>query len=170
MQAGNAPEATLAYAKALGILDRVALHTASFATRLPFENGHFALVTSSLAIREFLHKERKTVIMELARVTAPGGRIIILEPMGYAVGYEDTLRGVCNWGDVEVSMGSAEIVINFWPCQILVARKLNLKTAQRDGCWSLVRRGHTMGIIFQRNCSLAGSRMNGDDRRIVYLV
>ena len=83
-------------------------------------------MTSSLAIHEVSHKERKTVIMEPARVTAPGGRMIILELMGYAVGYEDTLRGVCDWGDVEVSTGSAEVVIGFWPCQILVARKLNL--------------------------------------------
>ena len=128
MQAGNAPEATFANAKALGVLDHVALHTASFTTRLPFEDGHFALVTSSLAIHNVSTQERKAAITELARVTAQGGRMIILELMGYAAGYEDTLRGVCGWEDVQVSMGSAEVLFGVWPCQILLARKPVLET------------------------------------------
>lgn len=120
---GNAPEATFANAEALGVLDHVALHTASFTTTLPFDDNHFALVTSSLAIHNVSAHERKVAVAELARITAPGGRIIILELMGYAQGYKETLRKVCGWQDVEVSMAGAEVMFGAWPCQVLAARK-----------------------------------------------
>lgn len=124
---GNAPEATFANAAALGVLDHVALHTNSFTTRLPFEDGHFALVTSSLAIHNVSAQERKYAIAELARVTSPGGQMIILELMGYVAGYEHTLHDVCGWEDVDVSMGSAKVLFGVWPCQVLIARKPRLE-------------------------------------------
>lgn len=97
---------------------------------LSFEEGHFALFTPSLAIHNVSAQERKAAIVELARVVVPEGRMIILELMGYAARYEETLRRVCGWKDVEVNMGSAEVLFGVWLCQILLARKPELQTVQ----------------------------------------
>lgn len=68
-------------------LDHVALQAASFTTMLPLEEGHFALVTSRLATHNVSDQEWKAAVAELARVVAPGGRMIILELI-------DTLLGM----------------------------------------------------------------------------
>ena len=71
---------------------------------LPFGEGPFALVTSRLAIYNVSAQRRKAANAELARVCPPGRRMIILELMGYAAGYEEALRHVRGWKNVEVSM------------------------------------------------------------------
>ena len=111
-------------------LDHVALHAASFTTMLPFGEVHFALGPSSLATHNVSAQRRKAAVAELARVVAPGGGIILLELMGYAAGYEEALRHVRGWKNVEVSMESAEVLYDFGPCQILLARKPELQTVQ----------------------------------------
>ena len=88
------------------------------------------LVTSRFAIHDVSAQRRKAAVAELARVVAPGGGIILLELMGYAAGYEEALRHVRGWKNVEVSMESAEVLYDFGPCQILLARKPELQTVQ----------------------------------------
>ena len=56
--------------------------------------------------------------------------MIIFELMEYIAGYEETLRRVCGWKNVEVSMGSAEVLLGVWLCQILLARKPDLQTVR----------------------------------------
>ncbi|KAJ7862319.1 methyltransferase [Mycena leptocephala] len=51
-QSGNAPEATWQNAAAAGLADHVVLHTASFTETLPFKEGVFGVVTSSLAVHK----------------------------------------------------------------------------------------------------------------------
>lgn len=106
---GNSPGSTFANAEALCVLDHVALHSASFTNTCSFYNNPFALVTSSLALHAVSAHEKEVAAAELVRVAASGGRIIILELMGYAHGYKETLRNVCAWQDVEVSTSSAEV-------------------------------------------------------------
>lgn len=48
------------------------------ATALPFDDGSFDLVVSSLVV--FLLEDAAAAVSELARVTAPGGRVALLAP------------------------------------------------------------------------------------------
>ena len=56
--------------------------------------------------------------------------MVILELMGYAAGYEEALRRVCGWKNVEVIMESAEVLLGVWPYRILLATKPELQTVQ----------------------------------------
>jgi ubiquinone/menaquinone biosynthesis C-methylase UbiE len=78
-QSGNAIEVTERNAIAEGVRDRVEVSTADM-TDLPFPDGHFDVVTSSLAI----HNIKATggqirAIDEALRVLCPGGRIMIVD-------------------------------------------------------------------------------------------
>jgi arsenite methyltransferase len=78
-QSGNAAEATWQNAVAEGVSDRVDLHTADMTT-LPFEDGCFDVVVSSLAIHNVKGRAgRDRVIKEAVRVLRPGGRLLFAD-------------------------------------------------------------------------------------------
>lgn len=78
-QFGNSIDATRRNAVAEGVADRIELHTADM-TALPFEDGSFDLVVSSLAIHNVKGKEnRRKAIAEAVRVLRPGGRLLIAD-------------------------------------------------------------------------------------------
>jgi len=78
-QSGNAAEATRRNAVAEGVSDRVEIHTADM-TALPFEDGCFDLVVSSLAIHNVKGRaSRDRVIDEAVRVLRPGGRLLVAD-------------------------------------------------------------------------------------------
>ncbi len=78
-QSGNAEEATLANARAEGVTDRVELHTGDMSA-LPFPDGSFDVVVSSLAIHNIPSAAgRVAAVDEAARVVRPGGRIAIAD-------------------------------------------------------------------------------------------
>ncbi|HEX5241719.1 MAG TPA: class I SAM-dependent methyltransferase [Tepidisphaeraceae bacterium] len=78
-QSGNSIEATRRNAVAEGVADRIELQTADM-TALPFEDGSFDLVVSSLAIHNVKGKEnRRKAIAEAVRVLRPGGRLLIAD-------------------------------------------------------------------------------------------
>jgi ubiquinone/menaquinone biosynthesis C-methylase UbiE len=78
-QSGNAPEATWRNAIAEGVADRVELCTGEM-TALPFEDGSFDLVLSSLAVHNVKgHAGRDRAIEEAVRVLRPCGRLLIAD-------------------------------------------------------------------------------------------
>jgi arsenite methyltransferase len=90
-QSGNAMEVTLGNASLEGVSDRVHIETADMRA-LPFPDGAFDLVVSSLAIHNIRSKaDRKRAITEAFRVIKPGGRIVIADIRSTAL-YADTLR------------------------------------------------------------------------------
>jgi arsenite methyltransferase len=78
-QSGNSLEATQRNAIAEGVADKVELHTANM-TALPFADGSFDVVVSSLAIHNISKTaDREKAIEEAARVLRPGGRLLIAD-------------------------------------------------------------------------------------------
>jgi arsenite methyltransferase len=78
-QSGNDIEATKHNARACGVEDRVELNTGNITT-LPYHDGQFDLVVSSLAIHNLkAREERRQAITEAIRVLEPGGKIIIAD-------------------------------------------------------------------------------------------
>jgi arsenite methyltransferase len=78
-QSGNAAEATRRNAVAEGVSERVELHTADM-TALPFEDGCFDVVVSSMAIHNVKGAARRArVIEEAVRVLRPGGRLLFAD-------------------------------------------------------------------------------------------
>ena len=90
MVALDATEAMLAEAKAKaeeeGLSNIKFLH--GDATSLPFPDFSFGLVTSRLAIHHFT--KPKIILDEMARVTAPGGRVVLVDLV--ASEYEEQVR------------------------------------------------------------------------------
>jgi len=78
-QSGNAPEVAQANAEAEGVADRIALDTADM-TALPYPDGSFDLVVSSMAIHN-IHPVagRLTAVDEALRVLRPGGHLAIAD-------------------------------------------------------------------------------------------
>lgn len=77
-QSGNALSVTQQNAQREAVADRVALHTADM-QRLPFPDGSFDVVVSSLAIHNIRHPGgRRQALGEAARVLKPGGRVVIV--------------------------------------------------------------------------------------------
>jgi arsenite methyltransferase len=78
-QSGNAEEVTLRNAAAEGVADRVELHTGDI-TDLPFPDGSFDVVVSSLAIHNIKSDAgRDKAISEAMRVLRPGGRLAVAD-------------------------------------------------------------------------------------------
>ena len=78
-QSGNDIEATKHNARVCGVEDRVELNTGNITT-LPYHDGQFDLVVSSLAIHNLkAREERRQAITEAVRVLEPGGKIIIAD-------------------------------------------------------------------------------------------
>ena len=76
---GNRPEVTRANASVEGVEERVEVCTGD-ARELPFADGSFHVVLSSLALHN-VHSgaERRQAVAEIARVVGPGGRVAILD-------------------------------------------------------------------------------------------
>jgi ubiquinone/menaquinone biosynthesis C-methylase UbiE len=78
-QSGNAEPVTRRNADLEGVADRVELHTADM-RQLPFEDGSFDVVVSSLAIHNIRGAgERAKALREAARVLRSGGKLAIAD-------------------------------------------------------------------------------------------
>jgi arsenite methyltransferase len=78
-QSGNSPEVTLENAKAEGVEGRVEIRDGDLRD-LPFEDGSFDVVLSSLALHNIHDREeREGALRELTRVLKPGGRLTIVD-------------------------------------------------------------------------------------------
>ncbi|SHK20247.1 Methyltransferase domain-containing protein [Pseudonocardia thermophila] len=90
-QSGNLEAATAANARAEGVADRVELRTADL-TDLPFRDGEFDVVLSSLAIHNIPTADgRASAVAEAVRVLRPGGRLAIAD-IQHVPAYADQLR------------------------------------------------------------------------------
>ena len=104
------------------LLDYTVLHTVSFLD-LPFADNSFSLVTSSLAIHNVANTEEKQrAIRECARVTKPGGWLLIVDLKGNVVLYERTIREL-GWETVQRYWAGMKMMFGLWPCEVLKARK-----------------------------------------------
>ena len=78
-QSGNAEQVTRRNAALEGVAERVELHTADM-RQLPFKDGSFDVVVSSLAIHNVSdEKERAEALHEAARVLKSGGKLVIAD-------------------------------------------------------------------------------------------
>ena len=78
-QSGNAEQVTRRNAALEGVADRIELQTADM-RKLPFEDGAFDVVVSSLAIHNVPGaRERAKALREAARVLKTGGRLMIAD-------------------------------------------------------------------------------------------
>jgi len=78
-QSGNSERTTLRNAELEGVQDRIELHTADM-RRLPFPNGSFDVVTSSLAIHNIGNAEgREQALREILRVLKADGTVMIAD-------------------------------------------------------------------------------------------
>lgn len=100
-QSGNSAAATRRNAELEGVADQVELHTADMKA-LPFADGSFDLVLSSLAIHNIPgHAGRAKAISEAVRVLRPHGRLLIADIRGTRrhelqlrkIGMKDVARG-----------------------------------------------------------------------------
>ncbi len=78
-QSGNAEQVTRQNAALEGVAERVELHTADM-RQLPFDDGSFDVVVSSLAIHNIWGAgERGRALREAARVLKKGGKLVIAD-------------------------------------------------------------------------------------------
>ena len=78
-QSGNAEQVTRQNAILEGVAERVELHTADM-RKLPFDDGSFDVVVSSLAIHNVPGAgERTKALREAARVLKKGGKLMIAD-------------------------------------------------------------------------------------------
>lgn len=78
-QSGNASDVTRRNAAIEGVIDRVAIETGDMRA-LPFADGSFDLVVSSLAIHNIrANADRAKAVSEAWRVLKPGGRLVIAD-------------------------------------------------------------------------------------------
>lgn len=120
------------------------------ATRLPFADGAFDAVTISFGLRNVVDTER--ALREMARVTRPGGRLVVCEfstPTNrlFATAYKEYLMKALPQAATAVSSNPEAYVylaesIRAWPDQARLAALIG-----RAG-WSAVRwRNLTGGIV-----------------------
>jgi arsenite methyltransferase len=92
-QSGNARRVTLDNAEREGVADRVKVHDGD-ARRLPFDDGCFDVVVSSLVVHNIPDAAgRADAIREMARMLGPGGRLAVLD-FRHTARYAQTLRTV----------------------------------------------------------------------------
>jgi arsenite methyltransferase len=90
-QSGNARDVTVRNASLEGVGDRVDIQTGDMRA-LPFPDGTFDLVVSSLAIHNIRsNADRRQAVAEGFRVLKPGGRMVIADIRATSI-YEDALR------------------------------------------------------------------------------
>lgn len=90
-QSGNAEQATRQNAALEGVADRVELHTADI-RQLPFDDGSFDVVVSSLAIHNVWGAgERARALREATRVLKTGGKLVVAD-IRYSCAYASELE------------------------------------------------------------------------------
>jgi SAM-dependent methyltransferase len=90
-QSGNHPDVTRRNAAIEGVADRVEVMDGD-ARSIPFPDGHFDVVLTSLVIHNLNRLEdRRRALCEMFRVLKPGGRLAILDFRNIRE-YADTLR------------------------------------------------------------------------------
>jgi SAM-dependent methyltransferase len=95
----NHGDGALANAELEGVADLVSIATADVRD-LPFIEGSFDVVVSSLALRHLVDAdERVDAIREINRVVRPGGRAVLVD-RAQTKAYVHALRA-CNWLDVQ---------------------------------------------------------------------
>lgn len=88
---GNSAAGALNNAMIEGVADKVDVHTGD-ARKLPFPDASFDVVLSSMALHNIYDAgERQTALREIARVLAPGGRVLIVD-VRHTSEYAATLR------------------------------------------------------------------------------
>jgi arsenite methyltransferase len=88
---GNNAAGTLRNAAIEGVADKVEVHPGD-ARQLPFPDASFDVVLSSMALHNIYDPgERQTAVREIARVLAPGGRVLIVD-VRHTSAYAATLR------------------------------------------------------------------------------
>ncbi|MBS0516712.1 MAG: methyltransferase domain-containing protein [Proteobacteria bacterium] len=88
---GNNAEGTIRNALIEDVADKVEVNTGD-ARHLPFADASFDVVLSSMALHNIYNAdERQTAVREIARVLAPGGRVLIID-VRYTSTYAATLR------------------------------------------------------------------------------
>jgi arsenite methyltransferase len=97
-QTDNSSDNTLRNAAIEGVADRVEVRTADI-TDLPFADGHFDVILSSLVVHNISNQEgRMKAISEAARVLRPGGRLVLVD-IFFTNHYARRLRTL-GWTDV----------------------------------------------------------------------
>ena len=140
-QSGNAKDLALRNASLEGVSDRVHIETADMRA-LPFPDGSFDLVVSSLAIHNIRsNADRKRAITEGFRVMKPEGRMVIAD-----------IRATATYADVLRTLGASNVEHHrlgwrFWWGNPLAAT--TLLTASKKKVLSL---RHLSGAIYGR-CS-----------------
>jgi SAM-dependent methyltransferase len=90
-QSGNTRRVTLENAEREGVADRVKVHDGD-ARRLPFDDGCFDVVVSSLVVHNIRDaRGRDDAMREMARMLRPGGRVAVLD-IRHTGAYAGTLR------------------------------------------------------------------------------
>ncbi|MCE9619185.1 MAG: class I SAM-dependent methyltransferase [Planctomycetes bacterium] len=108
-QSGNADQVTRRNAVLEGVSDRVELRTADMRT-LPFDDGSFDVVVSSLAIHNVPGSDgRAQALREAARVLKPGGKLMIADIRMRSRAYASELEA-CG---LEISE-SRPLGVRFW--------------------------------------------------------
>jgi len=124
-QSGNSLEVTLANAAAEGVADRVKVHDGD-ARRLPFDDGCFDAVVSSLVVHNIPDRAgRADAIREMARMLRPGGRLAVLD-FRHTADYAGTLRAA---GLAQVQRSGLQFGV-FPPVRVVTARKEGLATGR----------------------------------------
>ena len=115
---GNSSDAAKANAKLEGVADKVRVEN-SDARKLPYPDGNYDVVVSTLAVHNIPDKEgRDQALREMWRVLKPGGRLGIFD-LFHTGAYAETLRAA---GAADVELSPMEFL---WcvPGRRLVARK-----------------------------------------------
>jgi SAM-dependent methyltransferase len=97
-QSGNARDVTLRNAAIEGVQDRVVVETGDMRA-LPFDDGMFDVIVSSLAIHNINSKDgRAKAVSEAWRVLKPGGRLVIAD-----------IRAIRLYGETLSALGATDV-------------------------------------------------------------
>ena len=118
LQSGNSPDKTLRNAKIERVADRVEVKDAD-ARNLPFKDGTFDVVVSSLVIHHVPKDETNKALLEIVRVLKPGGRVAMLEIFNQVSAYSEVFRKA-GMADIKLAWIRSGI---FFGIRTLVARK-----------------------------------------------
>jgi SAM-dependent methyltransferase len=117
-QSGNARRVTLDNAEREGVADRIKVHDGD-ARRLPFDDGCFDVVVSSLVVHNIPDAAgRADAMREMARMLRVGGRLAVLD-FRHTARYVDTLRAA---GLVDIERSGLRFGI-FPPVRIVTGRR-----------------------------------------------
>ena len=115
---GNTPESAMANARVEGVADKIRVENGD-ARRLPYQPNSYDVVLSSLAIHNIKEDdERDQAVLELLRVTKPGGAIAVFDIFKT----KDYLRLLSENG-AEIVRQSGMTLLGFVPAWWFVARK-----------------------------------------------